>query len=601
MHVYAAGNDGLNNDYNQGHYWSYMQGNQIGVSATDRADELAYFSSYGAQTVLLGAPGVSILSTIGDNDYSSYQGTSMASPHVAGAAALLKSIDSSLTPADIITLLTEQTDDNADLQFKTLSGGRLNIGAAMQNLMPPWIQLDLGGLQTLAPGEAKEIIVSVSSVGLSDSVTNGSVKLEISAPFELNTSVPITLTKGVVGTQSSLGFVTSLLKAPVGLQVVSKYFSSAIKISWDSVTDAEEYVVQRKGASDASFSDLATTSNTNYSDTTALPDVSYQYRVAAKNSSNTGEYSRALVGSRTDRSADIKITGTSLPDASLAYGAEVDMELLVENQGPNEVQSGQVRFSVPAGLSLRTAEIDGTACEDLDQAISCPLSNFTANSQKVVKLNLTATELGSLSGNVSVSVGSSDAPDPDLSNNNVVFATTIAPAYDLVLKSNDDLTTKDTSKASDFAFSIFNSGPSKAENFTLDFSSGEDLGWYVAVDRGSCVSTSATAITCSIDSLDSGETANFVVQNAVAGYGSASLSLTSSYDITSFSNQLTLTLEESGASVKKPFSFDIDESGSLSALTDGLLVIRHLFDFTGDTLVANATDSSSSKLCKQHQ
>ena len=126
-------------------------------------------------------------------------------------------------------------------------------------------------------------------------MTNGSVKLEISAPFELNTSVPITLTKGVVGTQSSLGFVTSLLKAPVGLQVVSKYFSSAIKISWDSVTDAEEYVVQRKGASDASFSDLATTSNTNYSDTTALPDVSYQYRVAAKNSSNTGEYSRRLL------------------------------------------------------------------------------------------------------------------------------------------------------------------------------------------------------------------------------------------------------------------------------------------------------------------
>ena len=62
------------------------------------------------------------------------------------------------------------------------------------------VQLDLGGLQTLAPGEG-EIIVSVSSVGLSDSVTNGSVKPEISAPFELNTSVPITLTKGVVGTQ----------------------------------------------------------------------------------------------------------------------------------------------------------------------------------------------------------------------------------------------------------------------------------------------------------------------------------------------------------------------------------------------------------------
>jgi hypothetical protein len=43
------------------------------------------------------------------------------------------------------------------------------------------------------------------------------------------------------------------------------------------------------------------------------------------------------------------------------------------------------------------------------------------------------------------------------------------------------------------------------------------------------------------------------------------------------------------------FSFDIDQSASLNALTDGLLVMRHLFDFSGDTLVANATDTSASR------
>ena len=117
-----------------------------------------------------------------------------------------------------------------------------------------------------------------------------------------------------------------------------------------------------------------------------------------------------------------------------------------------------------AGLSLRTAEIDGTVCEDLDQAISCPLSNFTANSQKV-ETNLTATELDRCQVTCQFR-RFQRAPDPDLSNNNVVFATTIAPAYDLVLKSNDDLTAKDTARRAT-SFLYFNSGPSKAENFTL--------------------------------------------------------------------------------------------------------------------------------------
>ena len=43
------------------------------------------------------------------------------------------------------------------------------------------------------------------------------------------------------------------------------------------------------------------------------------------------------------------------------------------------------------------------------------------------------------------------------------------------------------------------------------------------------------------------------------------------------------------------FSFDVDQSSSLKALTDGLLIVRHLFGFTGDTLIANATESSATR------
>lgn len=72
---------------------------------TDIDDTLAYFSNFGAG-VDITAPGVCIYSTYKDGGYRTLSGTSMSAPHVTGAAALLASGDSPLTPAEIKTILT---------------------------------------------------------------------------------------------------------------------------------------------------------------------------------------------------------------------------------------------------------------------------------------------------------------------------------------------------------------------------------------------------------------------------------------------------------------------------------------------------------------
>jgi subtilisin family serine protease len=127
----AAGNESSNNDVTAHYPSNYNQSNIISVAAIDKVGSLAWFSNYGKTKVHLAAPGVAILSTIKGNSYASYQGTSMATPHVAGAAALIKAHNPSLSAADIKNRLMTSVTKLASLKDRVIAGGTMNLEAAM--------------------------------------------------------------------------------------------------------------------------------------------------------------------------------------------------------------------------------------------------------------------------------------------------------------------------------------------------------------------------------------------------------------------------------------------------------------------------------------
>lgn len=128
--VAAAGNASENIDLNPSYPASFAQNNVVSVAATDRYDNLAAYSSYGKTTVNIAAPGSDILSTKLGGSYYYNSGTSMATPQVTGALALVWAKNPSWTYNQVIDQVYRTAARVPSLAGKVATG-RLNIGAAL--------------------------------------------------------------------------------------------------------------------------------------------------------------------------------------------------------------------------------------------------------------------------------------------------------------------------------------------------------------------------------------------------------------------------------------------------------------------------------------
>jgi subtilisin family serine protease len=132
LFVAAAGNSSNNNDVNPFYPASYNLSNIVAVAATDSSGSLASFSNYGATKVHVAAPGVNIYSTV-PGGYGFKSGTSMATPHVSGVAALALSLDPTLSASQLFTRLTTTVTKKSNLTGVVSSGGIVNAAGAVQS------------------------------------------------------------------------------------------------------------------------------------------------------------------------------------------------------------------------------------------------------------------------------------------------------------------------------------------------------------------------------------------------------------------------------------------------------------------------------------
>lgn len=220
LFVAAAGNDSSNNDVTPSYPDSYDCPNIISVAATDNFDNLASFSNYGTNSVDIAAPGVRIFSTFPSyqttamqnrgfpTSYGSISGTSMATPHVSGVAALIFSQNPAFTYAEVKQRILGTGDVLPNLTTKLLSMSRLNAHTAVD---PYWNKTpgalifvarsaddpEGNGDHTLNPGETIQIRPVFSNTGQSplktltiQMVSSNSNCSVLTAPITIDTLNP---------------------------------------------------------------------------------------------------------------------------------------------------------------------------------------------------------------------------------------------------------------------------------------------------------------------------------------------------------------------------------------------------------------------------
>jgi subtilisin family serine protease len=315
LFVAAAGNKNNDNDGSSSLYpASYNLSNIISVTATNQDDNLWYDSNYGTISVDVGAPGVNIYSTTPGNSYSYKNGTSMATPHVAGLAALLWGFDPGLTYMQVRDIILESVDPLPSLTGKIATGGRINAFNALTFELPDPPQAPSGlNASTVSSStihlswtdgsdnerefvierkEATEGTFTAVAYSGSDTTAYDDTGLEESTSYTYRIYA---INAGGASEYSNEAGVTTYPAAPSRL-TAPIITSSSITLTWRDNSSSEDGFSIERMTQGGTYQEIATVAAdvTSYRDTGLAQFTSYYYRVRSYRSGDFSAYSSAL-------------------------------------------------------------------------------------------------------------------------------------------------------------------------------------------------------------------------------------------------------------------------------------------------------------------
>lgn len=231
LFIAAAGNDAVNNDSTPHYPSSYTLDNIIAVASIAEGGALSGFSCYGKESVDIGAPGSGIYSTTAESDsaYDTYSGTSMATPHVAGAAAFIWGRDLSASYAEIRDTLYETAALNPALTGKVATDSELDLFTALTGgpkVRPsdPYVAFGEPGVPGYTPPSKEYTIRNAADSTVQWAITKGQPWLQVAPPL---VNIPA---------ESSTSIVVSV-DASVATGLVEGIYSDVI--SFENLTDGE--------------------------------------------------------------------------------------------------------------------------------------------------------------------------------------------------------------------------------------------------------------------------------------------------------------------------------------------------------------------------
>ena len=221
--------------------------NVISVANTTSSDELSSTSHYGAKSVDIAAPGTVIYSTIPTSSYGTMSGTSMATPMVASAVAVMRAVNPNISAKEIKETLCSSSDKLSALTGKVISGGRLNAYNAVKAIMPTATPT---ATPTVKPTATPTVTPSPTATPTVKATATPTIVPTVTpSPTAMPTTVPMpTVTSSPTATPTATPTVTPMPTVLTNNKIECEIKDNKLIVSLNFEEDDEVmYVAFRKG------------------------------------------------------------------------------------------------------------------------------------------------------------------------------------------------------------------------------------------------------------------------------------------------------------------------------------------------------------------